>query len=257
LAPPSSSFGPRARTPRSSRRDRRLGGLPPRRSAPRLPLPFRDGPDGPADDPRPAAARPGVPGLSSRADRPARRHARLRPRLPSWGLLPFGASVPEESGPHGLAEPATFRLQGFSPSCRFAPPRAVWACFVPQTPLGFPLQGLPLLSEVADSSPALSPPAVTSQRRGAGQPASGVCTRPGVRSRPQVVYACRRPMPSWVFRPLQGSTFPAMGAASHPLPSCASGCAPTLRRGCDDALRSRVFLRREDAPHPKARRRPS
>jgi hypothetical protein len=80
-------------------------------AAPRLPLPYRDGPFGPA-------------------------HGRSR-GLPSWGSVPFGASVPERSGPRGLPTPATFRLQGFSPSCRIAPSRAVWACFIPQTPMGF------------------------------------------------------------------------------------------------------------------------
>jgi hypothetical protein len=80
-------------------------------AAPRLPLPSRDGPCGPAN------------GRSQ--------------RLPSWGSVPFDASVPERSGPRGLPTPATFRLQGFSPSCRIAPSRAVWACFIPQTPMGF------------------------------------------------------------------------------------------------------------------------
>jgi hypothetical protein len=80
-------------------------------AAPRLPLPFRDGPTGPAN-------------------------GRNR-RLPSWGSVPFDASVPERSGPRGLPTPATFPLQGFSPSCGFAPSRAVWACFIPQAPMGF------------------------------------------------------------------------------------------------------------------------
>lgn len=56
-------------------------------------------------------------------------------------------SAPSAWGVHscrGSRPPATFRLQGFAPSCRFPPPRAFRVCFAPVALVGFTLQGFPL-----------------------------------------------------------------------------------------------------------------
>lgn len=47
------------------------------------------------------------------------------------------------------------RIQGFSPSLRFAPPSALRVYFTPLTPFGFSLQGFPLPRSRCDSSPPL------------------------------------------------------------------------------------------------------
>jgi len=51
----------------------------------------------------------------------------------------------EKPGYRGVASPATFRLQGFSPSCRFASSRTFRPCFMPVALMGFSLQGFFLL----------------------------------------------------------------------------------------------------------------
>jgi len=48
--------------------------------------------------------------------------------------------------------PVKVRVQGFSPSSRFAPPSALRAYFIPQTPFGFTLQGFPLFRSCHSSS---------------------------------------------------------------------------------------------------------
>jgi len=48
--------------------------------------------------------------------------------------------------------PVKVRVQGFSPSSRFAPPSALRVYFTPQTPFGFALQGVPLLRSCHSSS---------------------------------------------------------------------------------------------------------
>jgi hypothetical protein len=53
-------------------------------------------------------------------------------------------SAPSTRGVHRRRAshvPASFRLQGFAPSCRLPPPRASRACFIPEALLGFALQG--------------------------------------------------------------------------------------------------------------------
>jgi len=62
-------------------------------------------------------------------------------------------------GVHVPPELPTFRVkvrvQGFSPSSRFAPPSAARVYFAPLTSFGFPLQGVPLSGSHAGSSPSL------------------------------------------------------------------------------------------------------
>jgi hypothetical protein len=48
--------------------------------------------------------------------------------------------------------PVKVRVQGFSPSSRFAPPSALQVYFTPQTPFGFTLQGFPLFRSCHSSS---------------------------------------------------------------------------------------------------------
>lgn len=52
--------------------------------------------------------------------------------VPVQRMRQRGFGYPENS--HILG---TFRLQGFSPSCRFAPPGAAQVCFTPVTLIGF------------------------------------------------------------------------------------------------------------------------
>jgi hypothetical protein len=58
-----------------------------------------------------------------------------RRHLP-WGSAPFGG---KNQGDRTVLVclPNTFRSQGFSPSQRFHPARAVWLCFTPLPPIGF------------------------------------------------------------------------------------------------------------------------
>jgi hypothetical protein len=59
----------------------------------------------------------------------------IRRHLP-WGSFPFGeSSTGDRCVPVCLTD--TIRPQGFSPSRRFDPARAVWVCFTPHPPLGF------------------------------------------------------------------------------------------------------------------------
>jgi hypothetical protein len=192
-------------------------------AAPRLPLPFRDGPSGPAN-------------------------GRSR-RLPSWGSVPFDASVPERSGSRGLPTPATFPLQGFSPSCGLAPSRAVWACFIPQTPMGFcpsgpspSVRGGRLLTDRFPSCRCRAPP-----RR---HPAGSRGLHPGGGPLPpgRVLPLPGGPMPSWV------STLPRVRPTRQwgrlPVPS--PHVLPTRRPGTPG------FRYAERLPrHPKVSGRPS
>jgi hypothetical protein len=59
--------------------------------------------------------------------------------------------------PHTPEDPTLrvkVRIQGFSPSFRFAPPPASRVYVTPQPPFGFSLQGFPLPRSCTDSSPA-------------------------------------------------------------------------------------------------------
>jgi len=58
-----------------------------------------------------------------------------------------GSPLPSE-----IPAPSTFRVQGFSPSARLAPPTASRVYFTPQTPFGFTLQGVPLPGSSGSSS---------------------------------------------------------------------------------------------------------
>jgi hypothetical protein len=61
----------------------------------------------------------------------------------------------EVTGVHrrGFASPASFHLQGFAPSWRFAPPETVRACFIPVALVGFlALRSIPLPEVAATSS---------------------------------------------------------------------------------------------------------
>jgi len=59
----------------------------------------------------------------------------IRRRLP-WGSFPFGEfSTGDRSVPVCLTD--TVRPQGFSPSRRFDPARALWVYFTPHPPIGF------------------------------------------------------------------------------------------------------------------------
>jgi hypothetical protein len=70
--------------------------------------------------------------------------------------VPFGAFVPKEATyPRRFPLRVTFRVQGFSPSSRLAPPSASRVCFTPLTPFGFSLQGFPLPRSRAESSSTL------------------------------------------------------------------------------------------------------
>jgi hypothetical protein len=68
--------------------------------------------------------------------------AASRSRQPA--LMGFGPLQRHQSWRHGslgFASPDTFRLQGFSPSCRFASSSTFRPCFMPVTLVGFSLQG--------------------------------------------------------------------------------------------------------------------
>lgn len=69
----------------------------------------------------------------------------LPPDEPAATLLGFGPLQriqQRKPGYLGFASPDTFRLQGFSPSCRLTSSAAFRPYFVPVTLLGFFLQGL-------------------------------------------------------------------------------------------------------------------
>jgi len=64
------------------------------------------------------------------------RHAAGHPTTPSWGSFPFGEySTGDRSVSVCLTD--TVRPQGFSPSRRFDPARALWVYFTPHPPIGF------------------------------------------------------------------------------------------------------------------------
>jgi hypothetical protein len=69
------------------------------------------------------------------------RHRTSRQQL-SWGSGPLQRLRNWKPGYLGVASPDTFRLQGFSPSCRFSSSRTFRPCFMPVTLMGFSLQGL-------------------------------------------------------------------------------------------------------------------
>jgi len=84
----------------------------------------------------------------------ARERARRPPLL---GFLALQRLQREESTTcRGSRPPATFRLQGFAPSCRFSPPRAFRVCFPPVALLGLTLQGFPLSRSRTASSAAVA-----------------------------------------------------------------------------------------------------
>jgi hypothetical protein len=56
---------------------------------------------------------------------------------PSLGFLPLQRHQRKESTRPGFASPGPFRPRGFSPPRRFTPPRALRACFIPLTLMGF------------------------------------------------------------------------------------------------------------------------
>lgn len=113
------------------------------------------------------------PGIFSRKLRSTPFDASTSPGIP----LPFGASVPAESTVPGLpTSQVTFRVQGFSPSSRLAPPPASRVCFTPLTPFGLPLQGVPLSESCRRSSrlrcrPAVAPVVALPRPSIAGPPA--------------------------------------------------------------------------------------
>jgi hypothetical protein len=79
---------------------------------------------------------------------------RCRCRQLSWSFLPLRRLSSGESTPPRLASPGTFRPQGFTPSRRLTPRLNARPCFVPETPMGFPLsRGFPSPPGPADSSP--------------------------------------------------------------------------------------------------------
>jgi hypothetical protein len=134
-------------------------------------LPLRSWPEDPSRAVFPAASpsrrfnpprrsSPAVP-LSYRAcSRRPRREPEGRSRL-SWGSVPFSAISPGSPLAAGASQvPATFRLQGFAPSCRLPPPRASRACFIPEALMGFTLQGLPLPRSRTAFPAARCPPGV-------------------------------------------------------------------------------------------------
>jgi len=57
-------------------------------------------------------------------------------RLLPWGSGPFGEISPGELEVQPYLS-CTIRSQGFAPSQRFAPVRALWLCFTPLPPIGF------------------------------------------------------------------------------------------------------------------------
>ena len=60
-----------------------------------------------------------------------------------WGLVPYSVFPTRGSGLEvGFASPDRLRLQVFSTSWRFDPPRACRPCFMPDPLLGFALQSL-------------------------------------------------------------------------------------------------------------------
>jgi len=71
------------------------------------------------------------------------------PGIPCRSAHPFRRSP---HSPRGSIPRVTVRVQGFSPSSRFAPPSASRVYFTPLTPFGFPLQGFPLPRSCANSS---------------------------------------------------------------------------------------------------------
>jgi len=158
----------------------------------------------------------------------ARRPPGGEQRLPSWGWLPLQRMSSREVRLRGLSSPATFRLQGSSPSCRFTPSRAVWVCFIPQTPMGFfpsrlsPLdRGEPLIAGPFPSCRYRPLPKLGAAAFRGLLSIEGPFTSPGLLG-PQTADALLG------FHPLQSSTFPAMGSASRPLPSCARQPVPPL-----------------------------
>lgn len=78
----------------------------------------------------------------------------------------------------GPTQPVQFRIQGFSPSLRFAPPSALQVCFAPLTPFSFALQGFPLLG----SGMALQPDLLSRRFSVAAHPSSRMTGPPAHRT---------------------------------------------------------------------------
>jgi hypothetical protein len=107
---------------------------------------------------------------------PLRRATKATQSATLMEFLPLRRISPSESTPRRLATPTTFRPQGFAPSRRLTPRSNAQPCFMPVTPMGFPLfRGLPSLSGLSDSSPVRLPSwrfssAKHSKLRNAGAP---------------------------------------------------------------------------------------
>ena len=179
-----------------------------------------------------------------------------RRRAPLLGF-PYRLAHPFRRSPHTPRRPTvrvTVRVQGFSPSSRFAPPSASRVCFTPQTPFGFSLQGFPLSGSRAGSSPspcrhavapeaALPPPRTTGPRAHHAMPLGGPAGAFGrlhgfappespCRRRERLTPAAGRAPPG--FFPLQGL----------PHPVRCSGSSPPLLPCAWAAVRSAEFPRR-------------
>jgi len=64
----------------------------------------------------------------------------LNRQLALLGFGPLQRFKFRKPGQLGLASPDTFRLQGFSPSCRLASSGTFWPCFMPVALMGLPFR---------------------------------------------------------------------------------------------------------------------
>jgi hypothetical protein len=134
-------------------------------------------------------------------------------RLPLLGSRPLWRLQYWKSTPRGFTSPASFRLQAFSTSWRFAPPRTLRPCFMPLTPGVLPSELSPP-SEPFRLSAVLALLSFTCRHLPSeeGRPSAGAAFRAllpsGVRCFQLAVTLAVSPLLSWDSSPLGFSPFP-------------------------------------------------
>jgi hypothetical protein len=149
------------------------------------------------------------------------------------GFAPLQRHQLWRPGNLGVASPDTFRLQGFSPSCRLASSRTFRPCFMPVPLMGFTFRAFsphralspPEPSDPRDVAQAVAPQA--SSKRSGPIPAYRALLSARIRHPPKRGEPLRRTAALLVFRPLRESPSQQPDArAPDPLRSFTSALMP-------------------------------
>jgi hypothetical protein len=150
------------------------------------------------------------------------------------GFGPLQRYQHRRPGSLGFASPDTFRLQGFSPSCRFPSSSTFRPCFMPVPLVGFSLQGVSPSQSLRSLSAVVTLVALATARRASSEPETrengSVAFRallsarirhlpmrgePHRKAAALLVFGPRRSSPSW--RPGACATDPLMSFAASRL----------------------------------------